>query len=426
MSRLPFELFLALRYLRPKRTFVSVITLVSVLGVLLGVAVLIIVISVMTGFDRQLKERLLRFDSHVKVFQLDPADGGRTLLTDYRTVIERLRQHDEVTGAAPFFMGKMMLETQPAQGNPEIDAPFFRGVLPELERNVSDLMDDIIVGEADFEGRTLLVGIDLAQTLRLGVGDHVAVYSHQALKRMKDSKGAEIIPGDDYRIAGIFDAGMYDYNYNIVATSLENAQDLYGLDDQVHGVLVQLQDPMRVGFVRWELQELLGEGFRVTTWMDDHRDILTALQVEKNMMFYILFFIMIVAAFGIMNSQITFVVQKTREIGMLKALGTTRLSIVTLFLAQSFVVGVIGVGLGLGLGLLALEYRNEFLDFMNRMTGLELFPASTYQFTRLPAVIDSGDITLICGSALVICVLAGVIPAWTAARLKPVDALRNE
>lgn len=111
---------------------------------------------------------------------------------------------------------------------------------------------------------------------------------------------------------------------------------------------------------------------------------------------------------------------------MLKALGTTRLSIVSLFLAQSFIVGVIGVGLGLGLGLLALEYRNEFLDFMRRVTGMELFPASTYQFTRLPAVIDSGDITLICGSALVICVLAGVIPAWTAARLKPVDALRNE
>jgi lipoprotein-releasing system permease protein len=143
-------------------------------------------------------------------------------------------------------------------------------------------------------------------------------------------------------------------------------------------------------------------------------------------MFYILFFIMIVAAFGIMNSQITFVVQKTREIGMLKALGTTRLSIGLLFVAQSFVVGVIGVSLGLGLGMLALAYRNEFLDFMNATTGLELFPAATYQFSRLPAVIDAGDITLICGSALVICVLAGVIPAWTAARLKPVEALRNE
>lgn len=426
MSRLPFELFLALRYLRPKRTFVSVITLVSVLGVLLGVAVLIIVISVMTGFDRQLQERLLRFDAHLKVFQWDAARNEQTLLTDYREVLQRIRKHEEVTGAAPFFLGKMMLETQPAEGSSKIDAPFVRGVLPELEGEVSDLMDDIIAGEADFEGRTLVVGVDLARVLDLHVGDHVAIYSPNALKRMKESKGGEIIPGDDYRVAGIFDAGMYDYNYNIVATALENAQDLYGLEEQVHGVLVQLTDPMRVRFVRWELQDLLGDNYRVSTWMDDHRDILTALQVEKNMMFYILFFIMIVAAFGIMNSQITFVVQKTREIGMLKALGTTRLSIVTLFLAQTFIVGVIGVSLGLGLGMLALKYRNEFLDFMNRMTGLELFPASTYQFSRLPAVIDAGDITLICGSALVICVLAGVIPAWTAARLKPVDALRGE
>lgn len=426
MSRLPFELFLALRYLRPKRTFVSVITLVSVCGVLLGVAVLIIVISVMTGFDHQLRDSLLKFDSHMKVYQVNPADGEAVPLKNYPKVIEEIRKDPEVVGAAPFFLGKVMLETQPSEGSSKIEAPYFRGVNPKLEREVSSLLNDLISGEADFNGRTLLVGTDLAQALRLHVGDHVAVYSPTALRRMKESKGAEIIPGDDYRIAGIFDAGMYDYNYNIVVTSLQNAQDLYGIGDAVHGVLVRLKDPMRVSAVRWRLRETLGNHFRISTWMDEHRDILTALQVEKNMMFYILFFIMIVAAFGIMNSQITFVVQKTREIGMLKALGTSRLSIAVLFLSQSLVVGVLGVGLGFGLGMLALAYRNEFLDFMNRMTGLELFPASTYQFTRLPAVIDSGDIMLICGSALVICVLAGVIPAWTAARLKPVEALRNE
>lgn len=429
MSRLPFELFLALRYLRPKRTFVSVITLVSVLGVLLGVAVLIIVISVMTGFDRQLTERLLSFDSHMKVVQYEPGEDGwarRVPMENFDRVIEKVRQHAEVRGAAPFILGKVMLETQPASGPSAIEAPVFRGILPELEKDVSQLMDDIIAGEADLEGRTLLVGVNFAKQMDLHVGDRVAVYSPSALKRMKDSQGGEIIPGDDYRVAGIFDAGMYEFNLNIVATSLENTQDLYGLEDRVHGVLVQLHDPMRVGLARWELLELLGENYRITTWMDENREILTALQVEKNMMFYILFFIMIVAAFGIMNSQITFVVQKTREIGMLKALGTTRTSIVILFLFQSFVVGLIGVGLGLGLGMVALKYRNEFLDFMNRMTGLELFPASTYQFTRLPAVIDAGDITLICGSALVICLLAGVVPAWTAARLRPVDALRSE
>lgn len=143
-------------------------------------------------------------------------------------------------------------------------------------------------------------------------------------------------------------------------------------------------------------------------------------------MFYILFFIMVVAAFGIMNSQITFVVQKTREIGMLRALGTTRSQIIALFLLQSFIVGVGGVASGFGLGMLALKYRNEFLAFMNRMTGFELFPANIYLFAELPALIQARDILVICGSALVICVLAGAVPAWTAARLRPVEALRHD
>ena len=143
-------------------------------------------------------------------------------------------------------------------------------------------------------------------------------------------------------------------------------------------------------------------------------------------MFYILFFIVIVAAFGIMNSQITFVVQKTREIGMLKALGATRGQIMRLFLGQSLVVGVVGVTAGLGLGMLMLEIRNDFLHFMNRMTGVELFPAEIYAFTELPAIIDTSDIVVICTSALIICVLAGLAPAWNAGRLRPVEALRHE
>ena len=156
------------------------------------------------------------------------------------------------------------------------------------------------------------------------------------------------------------------------------------------------------------------------------RGILDALIVEKNVMFYLLFFIMIVAAFGIMNSLITFVVQKTREIGMLKALGGTKGQVIWLFLSQSLTVGIAGVIAGFGLGMLALHYRNEFLRIMNRLTGFELFPAKIYYFSELPAIIVPRDIILICGSALIICVLAGLVPAWTAARLEPVEALRHE
>ena len=170
----------------------------------------------------------------------------------------------------------------------------------------------------------------------------------------------------------------------------------------------------------------LGPDFRITTWMDENASILGALVVEKNVMFYLLFFIMIVAALCILSALITFVVQKTREIGMLKALGATDLQVAGLFLSQSGFVGTVGVVCGFGLGMLALSYRNEFLHFMNRMTGFELFPASIYGFSELPALIVPRDIVLICGSALLICVLGGVIPAWRAGRLQPVAALRYE
>jgi lipoprotein-releasing system permease protein len=249
------------------------------------------------------------------------------------------------------------------------------------------------------------------------------------LKRMEESRGKEneeaILP-EEFQVRGIFDVGHYEYNANVIITSLSDAQELYQVEDSVHGLFVMLNDALQVDRTRSELRHLLGPEYEITTWTEENSQFLDALAVEKNMMFYLLFFIMIVAAFGIMNSLITFVVQKTREIGVLKALGATRGQVIWIFLSQSLVVGVIGVLLGLGLGMLALEYRNEFLRFMRSATGMELFPSSIYIFTELPALIVPGDIMTICGSALLICLLAGLIPAWTAGRLKPVEALRHE
>jgi lipoprotein-releasing system permease protein len=178
--------------------------------------------------------------------------------------------------------------------------------------------------------------------------------------------------------------------------------------------------------VQREFEKTLGPDYRITTWMQENGNLLGALVVEKNVMFYLLFFIMIVAALCILSALITFVVQKTREIGMLKALGATDLQVAGLFLSQSGFVGVVGVVAGFGLGKLLLAYRNEFLHFMNHTFGFELFPASIYGFHELPALIIPRDILLICGSALFICLLGGVIPAWRAGRLKPVEALRYE
>lgn len=423
MSSLPVELLLALRYLRPKRTFVSVITLISVIGVMLGVAVMIIVISVMTGFDRQLRERILGFNAHLRVMR----DGGA--LSNYVAAIRTVSSNGHVRGAAPFVLGQVLVKTQPESGNALVGAPWVRGIDPEYETQVSNLATSVFAGEFNVEGRGVLVGVEFARSLRLHVGDRLLIYSPRNLEEMERARGTdreEAVLPEEFTVRGIFDVGYFEYNANVIVTSLENAQDLYQLDDQVHGLLVMVDDPFRAGTVRDELFLSLGGDHRITLWLEENSYILNALMVEKNVMFYILFFIMIVAAFGIMNSQITFVVQKTREIGMLKALGGTRGQIMGLFLGQSTIVGVVGVICGFGLGMLALAYRNEFLHFMNRMTGIELFPAAIYSFTELPAMIVPGDIALICGSALVVCVLAGLAPAWTAGRLQPVEALRHE
>jgi lipoprotein-releasing system permease protein len=424
MSRLPFELLLALRYLRPKRTFVSIITLISIVGVALGVAVLIIVISVMSGFDRDLRAKILGFNAHLRIVA-----RGQTM-DNYDAVMDLVSSNKNVVGVAPYVFGPVLMETEPTNSQqPYFAVPNVRGVDPARENSVSVLPQSLIAGKFDLGRRGLVIGNELAQSLNLVVGDRVSIYSPNDLKKIKEHQGkpdAEAVLPDDYTVTGIFDVGYFEYNYSIVLTSLENAQELYDLGDNVHGLMVMLRDPYQAPQVQRELEKTLGENYNITTWMQENSAILGALIVEKNVMFYLLFFIVIVAALCILSAQITFVVQKTREIGMLKALGATNLQISGVFLIQSAIIGVLGVLAGYGLGILALTYRNEFLHFMNHWTGFELFPASIYGFSALPAVIAARDIALICGSSFVICILGGVLPAWRAGRLKPVEALRYE
>ena len=425
MSRLPFELMLALRYLRPKRTFVSVITLISVLGVLLGVAVLIIVISVMSGFGHDLREMILGFNPHMKVVLRDQT------LPDYAQVMARVAENPDVRGVSPFVIGPVLLETQPATGQPRESTPIVRGVDPKTEGSISVLPKSIIAGQFDLSRRGLLVGVEFANEMRLKVGDRVAIYSAKDLRKIKEAyrqkKEISILP-EDFEVRGIFDVGFNEYNSSMIIASLEKAQELYALDenDTVHGLLVMLRDPYQAGKVRAELRQSLGSDYEVVTWMEENSTLLSAVNVEKNVMFFILIFIMIVAALCILSAQIVFVVQKTREIGMLKALGATRLQIGSLFLGQSIIIGLTGVSLGYGFGRLALAFRNEFLHFLRWATGIELFPAKIYQFSELPALIVGPDIAIICGVSFVICLLGGVLPAWRAGRLNPVEALRYE
>lgn len=429
MARLPFEAFLALRYLRPRRTFVSVITVISIIGVALGVLVLIVVIAVMSGFDREWRNRILGFNAHLKVYRHEP--GRKEVpLPDYEQAMGVITSNSHVKGVAPFVRGQVLIETQPGEGQTSLAAsPVLRGVDPSLESHVSVLPTNIVAGRFDVEGNGLLIGREFARGMDLNVGDRVAVYSPSSLRHMKESRGKkneEAVLPEEYTIRGIFDVGFSDYNSSIVIASLENAQELYELQDAVHGLQIMLDDPFQADAVRTALQRHLGAGFHLLTWKEENPQLFSALAVEKNLMFFLLFFIMIVAAFGIVNCQITFVVQKTREIGILKALGANQLQVLWIFLSQSVIVGTLGVGCGLGLAMLALGYRNQFLEFLRHATGFELLPASIYQLYELPASIETLDVTLICGAAFLACVLAGLFPAWKASRLQPVEALRHE
>ena len=424
MSKLPFELLLALRYLRPRRTFVSIITLVSIVGVALGVAVLIIVISVMSGFDHDLREKILGFNAHLTVTQTDVP------IKNYAQTAATVALNKNVQGVSPFIFGPVLVETQgDTNHTPKQDAPMLRGIDPATESKVSELPRQVIAGKFDLSGHGLIVGAGFAHSLKLQIGDHLSIFSASEINKIRDAiknkEDVSILPGD-YEVRGIFDTGYYEYNARVIVTSLENAQDLYGLEDSVHGLFVTLNDPYQADEVSQQLTKSLGEDFYVSTWMEQSSGILNALIVEKNVMFYLLFFIVLVAALCILSAQITFVIQKTREIGMLKALGASKLQISGIFLFQSAIIGVIGVTSGFGLGMLAVRYRNEFLHLMRSATGWELFPASVYGFGELPALITPGDVAVICVTSFVICLLGGLLPAWRAGRLKPVEALRYE
>jgi lipoprotein-releasing system permease protein len=313
-------------------------------------------------------------------------------------------------------------------------APAVRGIDPEAERRVSALATNLVAGSFDVARRDgkngLLVGTVLAANLHLDVGDRVSVYSHKQLRRLREAQREKreiAIAPDEYEIRGIFEAGLQEFNAMVVITSLATAQELQGLDeaDSVNGLTVAIRDPFQAPQAARELEVALGGTHAVTTWLEDS-PLMMAVAVEKNMMLYLLFFIVLVAAFGITCTLITFIMMKTREIGVMKAIGATNAQVMRVFVAQSMIVSLFGILTGLGLGLLAVAYRNEFLDLMRRTTGAQLFPADIYQFSQLPALVLPGDLAVICGGSLVICLLAAALPALHASRLNPVEALRNE
>ena len=470
--KLPFTFFLALRYLRPKRTFLSIITLICIAGVMLGVMVPIVVLSVMTGFDRELREKVVGFDAHLTIH-------GDGILRDWRQIIDETKAVPGVTAVAPFVQGRVLVEY-----NNRRLAPYIRGVDPVLEEQVSSIRKYIPAGNGSYDltGNNALIGSELAESLGIGLGDTLSIYSPSNISQILDSidqanpetpdadtpatpLSSQADPGTnrtnesnmshrsspppptdpraalahvrelvlplDVTIAGIFKSGRYSYDSDFLLVPLNVAQDLYTLEDNIHGLSVKTTDADRAPEFQRTLNRLLAKNHpnqpvEAASWIEQNSQLFDAITVERNVMFFLLLFIVIVAAFGIMSTLITTTVQKTREIGVIKALGARVSQILWIFLAQGVVVGFFGTLTGLGLGVLIVAQRNEFRAWLSRTLHMEIFPSAIYQFAEIPAVIVPRDVATICVSGFIICTIAALIPAWFAARLDPVKALRFE
>ncbi|HEY5752261.1 MAG TPA: ABC transporter permease [Chthoniobacterales bacterium] len=430
--KIPFTLFLALRYLRPKRTFLSIITIICIVGVMLGVAVPILVISVMTGFEQELRKKVLGFDAHLTV------SAPRNVVQDWRAVAAKTGEVPGVVAVAPYVQGRVL-----AKFNHLVMAPYIRGINPVLEEKVSSIKNYIVEGSYDLSGDNAIIGSDLADQLGIGVGDTLSLTATKNIdaiiahldavgegpvdaKQVADIK--EMIIPIDVTISGIFKSGRYAYDSDYILVPLNIGQELYSLGDSVHGLIVRTVDANRSDEFRDAINAKLHEsdGLVATTWMEQNSQIFEAIIMERNVMFFLLLFIVIVAAFGIMSTLITTTVQKTREIGVIKALGARMSQILWVFLAQGMVVGFIGTLSGLGMGMIVLQYRNDFRRWLSERLHIEVFPAGVYQFAEIPAMIVPRDVAIICVSGFIICTIAALIPALFAARLDPVKALRYD
>jgi lipoprotein-releasing system permease protein len=410
MTRLPFELFLGLRYLKPKRTFVSVITLISLIGVILGVWVLIVVIAVMSGFDRELRDKLMGMHPHVTV-------SGR-IIEHGDKLVSALKTVPGVKEASPFLLGPVLIEF-----NHQAATPYMKGIDPKHDVMLGKLREYIRQGALDLNGNKVVIGEELADSLGIYLGDKITVYSPRNLEK----KGDEVYLPMELTVAGIFQSGMYEYDIGLIFTSLDTAQELYDMGNSIHGVELMTTDPINgANALAARLQPMLPPGLRAQTWAQMNGRLLGAIHVEKTVMFTILIFIIVVAAFGITSTLITVTVQKTRDIGVMKSLGATPGRIMRIFLLQGLVVGVFGVIIGVGMGLLTVANINPIQHFLANVLGVELFPRDIYNFSEIPAYLTIRDLLTISFSALGICTLAGLIPALRAARLEPVEALRYE
>lgn len=407
---MPFSLFLALKYMRPKRSFVSVVTIISVTGVMLGVAILVIVLSVMTGFDDMWREKILSFKPHLTVISSYGA------IDDPEEVCRKIESIEGITGVAPVIMTRSLMRF-----NDRVSAPVVLGIDDVRAASVSQIPLNIRPGGSfDLSGANIVAGVDMAAEMGMHPGETALVYSPRNL-----TSENEIYLPEEVTLAGIYDMGMQKFDSGYILTSLELARSLVGMDKGVHAVYVMTDDPFRFADYQAMVQERLSPFMRVITWREEDSVLFAALSNEKTMMFILLVFITIVAIFCVANTLIVITVQKTNEIGLLKALGFQSRRIMSAFVWHGWIQCMAGTLAGIGAGLLVLRNLKGIVRALTSV-NVEVFPKEIYGLSEIPYKVCVSDIVFIAVTVMVFCTLASIIPAYRAARLNPVDALRHE
>jgi lipoprotein-releasing system permease protein len=412
----PYELFIGLRYTRAKRRnhFISFISLISMLGIALGVAALIIVLSVMNGFQKDIRARILGVTPHL---QVESAEGR---MADWKPVLDQVSKNPDISAVAPYVNGQGMLSL-----NDSVQGVMVRGILPDAENRLTGLSDKMKAGSLaslrpDEFG--IVLGIDLARSLGAQVGDKILLLTPQG-----QITPAGMLPRlKQFRVTGIFEIGMAPYDNSLALIHLNDAQKLYRMGEAVSGLSARLHDLDRAPEVSAALEEKLPKDLYVTDWTRQNTNYFRAVQMEKRMMFIILSLIVAVAAFNIVSTLVMVVTDKQSDIAILRTLGASPVSIMQIFMVQGVVIGLVGTLLGVAGGVVVALNIGTIVPFIEHLFGVQFLAKDVYYISELPSDLHQTDVYTVAYFSFLISLVATLYPSWRASRTRPAEALRYE
>ncbi|HQS02369.1 MAG: ABC transporter permease [Halothiobacillus sp. 20-53-49] len=411
-----FEWMIGLRYTRAKRRnrFVSFISATSIIGITLGVTALIVVISVMNGFQDELRHRILGMTAHATI-----SESGRAL-QDWQTLAERVKGEPDVLATAPYIQAEAMLSAPP-----NVSGAIIRGIEPQYEDAVTDIGKHMVAGSLnDLKPGTfgIVLGDALAQSLGVAVGDQLMLIT----ANVAVTPVGGLLRQRQFTVVGIFKVGMYEYDRGSAFIDLTDAQALFRMGDGVTGLRLKLNDMFRAPWVARDLNLKLGSPYIATDWTQANGNFFRAVQTERTVMFIILSLIVAVAAFNIVSTLVMVVTDKRGDIAILRTLGASPGSIMRIFLISGTIIGLVGTLIGLGFGVLIASNVETIVPWIEHLTGTQFMPADVYYISEVPSRLDWNDVWHIGAMAFGLSFLATIYPAWSASRVQPAEALRYE